>query len=37
VSLVKLGMRLDGTLDNSLVVAKDVTDIMDRDTEVMKS
>jgi hypothetical protein len=35
VPLVKLGMGVSGTLDNGLVVAKDITYIMDRDTEVM--
>ncbi len=34
-SLMKLGMGVSGTLDNSLVVIKDVADIMDRDTKVV--
>jgi hypothetical protein len=34
---MKLGMGLSGTLDNGLVVSKDVTDITDRDTKIMKS
>jgi hypothetical protein len=32
---MKLGMGVSGTLDNSLVVAKDVADFADRDTKVM--
>jgi hypothetical protein len=32
---MKLGMGVSGTLDNSLVVIKDVADIMDRDTKVV--
>jgi hypothetical protein len=33
---MKLGMGLSGTLDNDLVVTKDVTgDIMDKDIKVM--
>jgi hypothetical protein len=35
VLLVKLGMRVSGTLDNGFDIAKDVTDITDRNTEVM--
>ncbi len=35
VPLVMFGMGLSGTLNNGLVVTKDITDIMDRDTEVM--
>jgi hypothetical protein len=37
VLLVKLGMWLGHTLDNSFVVTKDVANIVDRDPEVMKS
>jgi hypothetical protein len=35
VPLVKLGMGVSGTLDNGVVVTKDITDISDRNTEGM--
>ena len=37
VALMKLGMRVSGTLDNGLVISKDVADIMYRDTKVVYS
>ena len=35
VPLVKLGMGVSGTLDNCLAVTEDVTDITDKNIEVM--
>jgi hypothetical protein len=35
LSIVTLGMRVSGTLDNHLVVTKDVADIMNRDAKVV--